>query len=144
MKVFIASDHAGFKLKEEIKKFLEKEKIEFEDVGNFKYKKDDDYPDFIIPCVKKVVKEKGMGIVLGHSGQGEAIAANKVKEIRCCVYYGGDEKIIKLSRQHNAANVLSLGAGFLSKVKAKKVVKIWLKTKFSNQKRHKRRLRKLE
>ena len=144
MKVFIASDHAGFKLKSELIKFFEKEKIEFEDVGNLKYKKDDDYPDFIIPCVKKVIKNKGMGIILGHSGQGEAIAANKVKGARCVVYYGGNEKIIKLSRQHNAANVLSLGAGFVSKVKAKKIVKIWLNCKFSNAKRHKRRLRKLE
>jgi len=144
MKVIISSDHAGFKLKEVLKKFFEKEKIEYEDLGPKKYKKDDDYPDFIIPAAKKVAKEKTMGIVIGFSGQGEAIAANKTKGIRAVVYYGGSEKIIKLSRQHNASNILSLGANFVSAAKAKTVVKLWLRTKFSNSTRHKRRLRKLE
>lgn len=144
MKVIISSDHAGFKLKEALKKFFDKEKIEYEDLGPKKFKKDDDYPDFIKPAAKKVAKNKLMGIVIGYSGQGEAIAANKVKGIRAALYYGGSEKVIKLSRQHNASNILSLGANFVSEAKAKKVVKLWLKTSFSNATRHKRRLRKLE
>tara|TARA_Y100000310_G_C20504472_1_gene725721 strand:+ start:592 stop:1026 length:435 start_codon:yes stop_codon:yes gene_type:complete len=144
MKVIIASDHAGFKLKEALKKFLETEKIECEDFGPKKHKKDDDYPDYIKPAAKKVARNKLMGIVIGFSGQGEAIAANKVKGVRAAVFYGGDEKIVKLSRQHNACNILSLGANFISETKAKKVVKLWLKTPYSNATRHNRRLRKLE
>lgn len=144
MKIILASDHAGFKLKEALKKFFEKEKIEYEDLGPNKFKKDDDYPDYIIPAAKKVAKNKLMGIVIGYSGQGEAIASNKVKGIRAALYYGGNEKIVKLSREHNASNILSLGANFISESKAKKVVKLWLNTKFSNASRHKRRLRKLE
>lgn len=144
MKIILASDHAGFKLKEALKKFFDKEKIGYEDLGPNKFKKNDDYPDYIIPAAKKVAKNKLMGIVIGYSGQGEAIASNKVKGIRAALYYGGNEKIVKLSREHNASNILSLGANFISESKAKKVVKLWLNTKFSNASRHKRRLRKLE
>src|SRR3989344_5714101 len=95
VKIFLASDHAGFKLKEKIKLYFEKKKIEFEDLGASEYKKDDDYPDFIIPAAEKVAKTKNsLGIFLGGSGQGEAIAANRIKGIRSAVYYGGNKKII--------------------------------------------------
>jgi ribose 5-phosphate isomerase B len=144
MKIILSSDHAGFKLKEKIKIFLEKNSIEYEDLGPLKYKKDDDYPDYIIPATKKIVKTKTKGIILGNSGQGEAIAANRIKGARAVVYYGGPLEIIKLSRKHNDSNILSLGTNFISETKAKEVIKLWLKTNFSKDKRHKRRIKKLK
>lgn len=142
--VFLASDHAGFKLKEKIKSHLSKNQIIFQDLGPFKLNKKDDYPDFIIPAAKKVIKIKNsVGIVLGGSGQGEAITANKVKGIRAVVYYGGNKKILTLSKEHNNANVLSLGARFLSEKESVQAVDLWLKTPFSDERRHRRRLQKI-
>lgn len=143
--IFLASDHAGFALKEKIKKYLDKKKILFEDCGAFRFNENDDYPDFIIPCAERVAKTKNsLGIILGGSGQGEAIVANKIKGIRAVVYYGKNKKILKLSKEHNNANVLSLGARFLSEKEVLSAIEIWLKAKFSNAQRHKRRLRKIE
>lgn len=143
--IFLAADHAGFKLKEKIKRYLEKKDYKVKDFGAFQYNKDDDYPDFVFPVAKAVAKNKNTkGIVFGKSGQGEAIVANKVKGIRAVVYYGGSLSIIKLSRQHGNSNVLSLGAGFINEKQAIKAVEIWLKTSFSNASRHKRRLRKIK
>ena len=143
-KIFLASDHAGFKLKNKIKTYLERS-FEVEDCGAFEYDKNDDYPDFVIPCAKKVAQNKNsLGIIFGGSGQGEAIAANKVKGIRAVVFYGGNKKLIQLTKQHNGANILSLGARFLTEKEAIQIVKLWLKTKFSNEERHVRRLRKIE
>lgn len=160
VKIYLGSDHAGFSLKQEIKKYLAKKKISFEDLGDFsednntenkfsvssksKNFKDDDYPDFIIPVARKVAKEKNsLGIVVGGSGQGEAIAANKIKGIRCGLYYGNNIKIVKLMREHNNCNTLSLGARFLSEKEALKAVDIFLKSKFLGGK-HRRRIKKLD
>ena len=144
-KIYTASDHVGFKLKEKLKKYLDNEGYEIKDFGSHKYNKLDDYPDFVIPLAKALSKDKKFkGAILGKSGQGEAITATKVKGIRAVVYYGGNLNIIKLSRQHNDSNVLSLGAGFLSYQEAVKAVDLWLKTPFSNALRHKRRLGKIE
>jgi|TARA_B100001964_G_C14209422_1_gene589759 ribose 5-phosphate isomerase B len=142
-KIILATDHAGFKLKEEIKEFLANKGYEVDDVGAHSLDQEDDYPDFIIPAAKKVAKEQSRGIILGSSGQGEAIAANKVKGIRAALYYGKNMDIVKLSRTHNNANILSLGAKFLSKEEAIKAVETWLETDFSNVERHKRRLKKI-
>ena len=142
--MFLGSDHRGFKLKEKIKKFLDKKKIFYEDLGPGLYNKDDDYPDFVIPAARKVAKNKGsVGIILGYSGQGEAIAANKVKGIRAIVYYGKNYKIVRLGREHNDANVLSLGAGFVKEKEALKAIDKFLKIKFKGG-RHKRRIKKIE
>ena len=144
--VYIASDHAGFELKNKLIEFLFDLGYKVRDIGPYGYNEDDDYPDFVIPCVIEVSKRSDdnvVGIVIGGSGQGEAIAANKVKGIRAVVYYGGDKKIITLSKEHNDANVLSLGARFISTRKAKNVVKLWLETKFEKEDRHVRRLRKI-
>ncbi|MBN2111991.1 RpiB/LacA/LacB family sugar-phosphate isomerase [Candidatus Woesearchaeota archaeon] len=142
--IYLASDHAAFKLKESIKEFLKESKIEFEDIGPNEFDKEDDYPDFIIPCAEKVAQnQENKGIIMGGSGQGEAIAANKVKGIRAAVYYGGSEDIITLSKTHNNANILSLGARFLSAEDAKKAVKLWLDAEFSNEERHLRRICKI-
>ncbi|MBI2650334.1 RpiB/LacA/LacB family sugar-phosphate isomerase [Candidatus Woesearchaeota archaeon] len=143
-KIFLGADHAGFKLKEHIKKHLLKINMEVEDLGARKLDPKDDYPDFIVPVAKKVSKNpSSRGIVFGASGQGEAIAANKIKGIRAALYYGGNIEIVKLSRTHNNANILSLGARFLTKEEAIKAINLWLKTDFSNEPRHIRRIKKI-
>ena len=143
MKLIIGSDHVGFELKEELKAFFDKNKIDYEDIGPRKYDKDDDYPYYSLKVAEKVAKLKCMGIIIGKSGEGEAIVANKVPGIRAVVYYGENKNIIKLSREHNDSNVLSLGAGFLSSKEAIESVKLWLNTKFSDAVRHKRRLKEI-
>lgn len=142
VKIFLASDHAGFKLKEKIKLHLEKNNISYGDFGTYS-SKTVDYPDYIIPAVEEAVKTKSLAIVLGGSGQGEAIVANKVKGTRAVVLYKFDKKIITLSKEHNNANVLSLGARFLSEKDALKTIDLWLKSKFSKETRHIRRLKKI-
>lgn len=146
MKVFIASDHRGYYLKEKIKKWLSRWKYKFEDFGPFSLDPDDDYPDFISRVAAKVSMDplKSRGIILGGSGQGEAILANKYKGVRAAVYYGGVEKIVSLSREHNNANVLSLGASFLNENSAQKAVRKWLEVRFSRNARHTRRIGKIK
>ncbi len=142
--IYIASDHAGFELKKVLIDYLKSKGEEVKDMGPEVYDKLDDYPDFIYPCAKRVGQESGsLGIVIGWSGQGEAFAANKAKGVRAVVYYGGNPEIIKLSKIHNNANVLSLGAGFLSVDEAKAAVDLWLATDFLNEERHVRRIEKI-
>ena len=144
-KVFLASDHAGFELKEHIKKYLQKNGYEVEDQGAYKFDSEDDYPKFMLKAAKKVASNKSsIGIIFGGSGQGEAIVANKVKGIRAAVYNCNNPKIIRLSRTHNDANILSIGARFVAKEHALEAVKLWLKTDFPNEPRHKRRLKQLK
>lgn len=145
MKVFLASDHAGYELKEALVPFLTERGFEVEDLGPLEYKADDDYPDYLLMLGRYVADAKGsMGIGIGGSGQGEAIAVNRVKGARAAVYYGGPEEIVKLSREHNDANVLSLGARFLTQEQAKNAVTLWLNTPFSQEERHIRRIAKLD
>ena len=144
MMVYLASDHAGFHLKEKTKKFLEKSGYSVKDFGAFKYNSEDDYPDFIRKAAQAVSKNpRNRGIIFGGSGQGEAMVANRFKNVRAAVLYKYDKKIITLSRQHNDANVLSLGARFLTETEALAAVKLWLKTEFSGAVRHRRRLAKI-
>ena len=144
-KIFLATDHAGFELKEKIKEYLVKSGYEVHDHGAHSYDKNDDYPDFVIPAAKNVAKNpNSMGIIFGASGQGEAIAANRIKGIRAALYYGGNLEIVELSRTHNNANVLSLGARFLSNEEAVKAVRLWLDTGFSSGERHIRRIKKID
>jgi ribose 5-phosphate isomerase B len=141
--IYIASDHAGFELKKEIIGHLKSMDQEVEDCGPFAFDAQDDYPDFVLPCAQKVAANPGsMGIVLGMSGNGEQIAANKVKGIRAALYYGGHEEIVKLSRQHNNANVLSLGAKFLNLDQVKRAIDLWIETGFEGG-RHQRRIEKI-
>ncbi|OHA13640.1 MAG: ribose-5-phosphate isomerase [Candidatus Tagabacteria bacterium RIFCSPLOWO2_01_FULL_39_11] len=154
MKIYLASDHAGFELKEKLKTFLAGLGYEIKDFGAFQYDAEDDYPDFIIPAAKALSEDVKNGIesraiILGGSGQGEAVVANRFKGVRATVYYGGAEEMIKLSREHNNANCLSLGARFLSEDEAKKAVKLWLETSFPNHdyknwQRHQRRIDKID
>lgn len=141
MKIYIGSDHAGFELKEKINKYLVEQNYQTEDKGAFVLDGNDDYPDFIKLVAEAVSLDKdSFGIVLGGSGQGEQIVANKIDGIRAIEYYGGNLEIIKLGREHNNANVLSLGARFMDKQEAFEAVKIFLETKFSEEARHERRL----
>ena len=144
MRVYIAADHAGFYLKKSLIQYLKIKGYEVEDCGAFEMNEDDDYPDFIIPCAQKVANDSSsVGIVIGGSGQGEAICANKVKGIRAAIYNGGDAKTIgRLAKEHNNANVLSLGARFISPDDAKKAVTAWLDAEFEGG-RHSKRLDKI-
>ena len=146
MKIYIASDHAGFSLKRQLIQYLKIKGIEVEDMGAFEIDEADDYPDFIYPCAKKVINDPGsLGVVVGGSGQGEAIVANKVRGIRAAVFYGpvaGRFDIAKLAKEHNNVNILSLGARFLSPEDAKKAVTAWLDARFEGG-RHERRIEKI-
>lgn len=147
MKVFFATDHAGYHLKNELLHFVGRElHYDVEDLGAKKLDPDDDYPDYISMAARKVAEnpEEYRAVVLGGSGQGEAMIANRYKGVRATVYYGGSYDIISLSREHNNANVLSLGARFVPTDEARKVVKMWLSTPFLKVDRHVRRIRKID
>ena len=144
MKIHLATDHAGLELKEKVKLYLSDLDYEVIDHGAYEYDALDDYPDFIFPCANAVSNDpESKGIILGGSGQGEAMAANRVKGVRAAVFYNGPDKIIKLSRQHNNANILSLGARFMSEEKMYKIIEVWLSTDFDSG-RHQRRIEKLD
>ena len=146
MTIYLGADHRGFKLKEKIKNWLNDWSYQYQDLGAFELDNSDDYPDFISKVAEKVSQDPqhNKGIILGGSGQGEAITANKYPGIRATIFYGGPEKVITLTRQHNDSNILSLGAFFLNEQTAKKAVRLWLKTKFSENKRHQRRINKIK
>ena len=147
MTIYLGADHAGFALKQKTKEFLERAGYTIADMGAYAHNDGDDYPEFIIAAAQAVANDiiKGIdsrGIIFGGSGQGEAMAANRIDGVRAAVFYGGPMDIITLSRQHNDANVLSLGARFVSEAEALAAVKLWLETPFSNEERHKKRIMK--
>ncbi len=155
--IFIASDHAGFELKQELIPFFRDLGYEVKDFGAHKFVEDDDYPDYIAPLAREISENGGIhqGIVIGGSGQGEAIAANRFRHVRAVVFNGISDQhlhdtvdpmtyMIQTARAHNDANVLSIGARFVSVGDAKEAVKVFLNTPFSEDKRHERRLHKLD
>ncbi|PIQ91317.1 MAG: hypothetical protein COV70_04300 [Parcubacteria group bacterium CG11_big_fil_rev_8_21_14_0_20_39_22] len=185
MKIHIASDHAGFKLKETLITFLGELGYEVKDFGAFEYDEHDDYPDFVVPLAKHVAETQinppspkataghstdskqintdwetnehrsgnsEYGIIIGGSGQGEAICANRFSGVRAIVFNGQYEPKdgrevpheIETARQHNDANVLSLGARFLNEDEAKEAVRKFLETPFSGDERHVRRIGKIK
>jgi ribose 5-phosphate isomerase B len=155
MKIYIGADHAGFKLKEKLIEYLISLYYEVADKGAFSFDPNDDYPDFVKNVAEAVASDDGsFGIVIGASGQGEAMCANRVKGVRSALYYGKSGTQIDMSsnpldivgsmRVHNNANVLSLGARFISEDEAKQVVKTFLETKFPGDERHVRRINKLD
>lgn len=145
MKIYIGTDHAGFELKESIIPFLRSQRHEVEDLGAHSFESLDDYPDFIRPVAEAVAQnQNARGIILGGSGQGEAMCANRVKGARAAVYYGGTVDIVVLSREHNDANILAIGARFVEEDEAKEVVRVWLETSFSGEEKHARRIKKLD
>lgn len=141
--IVLATDHAGFELKEHVKKFLSEKGFEIKDFGALEYDALDDYPDFIIPAAKFISEHKLIGIIFGGSGQGEAMAANRIKGIRAAVFYDGPNDIIELSKLHNNANILSIGARFVSKQKSEEIINLWLSTDFEKG-RHQKRIDKLD
>jgi len=161
MKLAVATDHAGFEALQQLKTFLETAGHQVVDFGPQQLDTNDDYPDFIFPAAKAVAQgECEAGIILGGSGQGEAMAANRIRGVRCTVFYGpvvaktavdaegnvSDDpyEILKLSRQHNHANMLSLSGRFLSLDEMKQAITTWLSTPYSDEERHIRRVRKLD
>ncbi len=161
MKIALAYDHTGFQLANEITIFIQKLSHEVINFGPTSYNPADDYPDYIVPAAKAVASGQcHAGIIFGGSGQGEAMAANRIKGVRCIVFYGSikpigkvdiegkishnEYEILELSKQHNLANVLSLADRFLSLDEMKKAIEIWLNTPLGNDERHIRRVNKLD
>ena len=143
MTIHLATDHAGFAHKEALKQYLISEGIDVVDHGADVFNDADDYPDFVVPAALAVsLDPESMGVIFGGSGQGEGMAVNRINGVRAVVYYGGDTSVVVLSREHNASNVLSIGARFVSIEEMLAVVKMWLETPFSNDERHVRRLNK--
>lgn len=143
--IFLASDHRGFELKEKIKSWLAEWGLQYEDCGAMTLDPEDDYPDFVIKAALKVAEEptQNRAIILGATGQGEAITANRVKGVRAAVLYNNSPEIVKLSREHNDANVLSIGASFVCDG-IQDTIKLWLDTPFSGDERHIRRIAKID
>jgi ribose 5-phosphate isomerase B len=156
MKVYFAADHAGFELKNVLLAYVRDELgYEVEDCGAHEYDAADDYPGIIANAARKLAADALRGsdskaVILGGSGQGEAIAANRFRGVRAVVYYGGVTtqtdavgktfNMIVSTREHNDANALSLGARFLTAQEAKSAVREWLQTPFSGDARHSRRI----
>lgn len=161
MRIALSTDHAGYEDLQKLNELLVAAGHVCVNFGPKQFDQADDYPDFIFPAARAVADGScDMGIIYGGSGQGEAIVANRVKGVRCAVYYGpavatkpidatGQEaqdtyEILRLSRQHNNANMLSLGARFLSWSDVQKAVEIWLGTEFLHEARHERRIGKID
>ncbi len=141
MKILLASDHAGFELKNKVLNYLESQGFEVEDFGAHIFDSNDDYPEIILPLAMRLVEnsENVKGIVFGKSGNGEAIICNRLPGVRAIVYHGKNLDIVKLGREHNNANILSIGAGFVEEEEALSAVDLFIKTQFSGDERHSRR-----
>jgi len=161
MKIAITSDHTGYEQLKDLETFIKLLGHEVQNFGPTKLNPDDDYPDFITSAAKAVASsECDKGIILGGSGQGEAMSANRFKGVRCAVFYGPavprkvidaeghtshePYAIVRLSRQHNDANMLSLAARFVALGDMKNVIKLWLDIPFSGEERHARRIKELD
>ncbi len=145
MIIHLATDHAGFEMKEFLKEALIELNYTVVDHGAYEYISDDDYPDYIKLAAAEVAQdpENSRAIVFGGSGQGEAMVANRFPGVRATTYYHFDPKIIKLSREHNNANILSIGARFLTNEEMIESVLFWLEIEFAGG-RHLRRIEKIE
>jgi ribose 5-phosphate isomerase B len=142
MKVFIASDHGGYWLKESLKEVLRSWGHEVEDLGDSEFKPGDDYPDFVLPMAQKVVETyMSMGIAIGKFGNGEAIVANKVKGVRAALCLS--EEMAKMARCDNDANILVLAAKLTNDATAEKILAVFLDTPFPEEERHVRRVKKI-
>jgi len=161
MKIYLATDHAGYDLKEKVKTFLQGLEYDVEDCGVHEMNPDDDYPDFIAKAARKVSEfPTDRAIIFGGSGQGEAMLANKFRYVRTALFYGPEVptstadvtgrvssdpyEMLRLTREHNDANVLSIGARFVTDEEVFTAIKLWLETPFSQSQRHARRLKKIQ
>ncbi len=161
MNIALAADHAGYEQASELKSWLERAGHTIQLFSSPSLQTDDDYPDFMRPAAQAVANRQAeRAILLGGSGLGEAIAANRLNGVRAAVFYGPSVakkivdaagrtshdpyEIVRLSRAHNDANALSIGARFVSLEDMKQVIKLWLETPFSGEERHQRRINKLD
>jgi ribose 5-phosphate isomerase B len=158
MKVHFVADHAGFELKNALLSFVRDELgYEVEDCGAYEFNEADDYPDFISKAARAVsgAPETARAVILGASGQGEAMVANRFPNVRAAVFYGDPPRkqvdatghsldMISSTRAHNDANILCLGARFLTEEAAKEAVQTWLATPFEGDARHMRRIGKID
>lgn len=161
MKIALSTDHAGFEEIHRLQDFLTQQGHQCVNFGPTRFEMTDDYPDFIFPAARAVAnRECEVGILWGGSGQGEAMVANRVKGARCAIYYGpatavrainaegeaaqDNLEILRLSREHNNANMLSLAARFLTQEQIEQAVTVWLGTTFKNVERHERRIQKID
>ena len=151
--IYIGSDHGGFELKEQMKEWLGQWQCQFEDCGAFKLDPEDDYPQFAFAVAQKVSKKDSLledclwekaskGILICRSAGGVIIAANKVKGVRAVAVY--DEKMASHARLHNNANIIGISGDWTNPEEAKKIVKTFLDTQFSNEERHARRLEQIK
>ena len=148
MKVYLATDHAGFELKEQVKDFLVDEGYKIEDCGALSYVDGDGYPSYMASAARGVqadaMHEPSMAVIFGGSGQGEAIVANRFAHVRAIVYAGGDLELVRLGREHNDANVLAIGARFATFDEVREAIKVFIDTPFSHDERHADRLVEIE
>lgn len=161
MKLALSTDHAGFEQLQKLEQFLTQQGHICVNFGPAKFDPTDDYPDFIFPAAQAVASgECEAGIIFGSSGQGEAMVANRLKGVRCGVFYGpaqapgavdadgglpeDDFEILRLNRQHNHANMLSLAGRFMDQSMIEKAVTVWLQTPYSEIERHVRRVHKID
>ena len=143
MRIAIGSDHAGFELKENVKKLLKEKGCKYQDFGAATLDPHDDYPEYGRKVAESVASgEYDRGIVVCGTGMGISIASNKVPGIRAAVCYTTD--MARISRAHNDANVLALGGRLVAKELASDIVAVWLETPFSGEERHVRRIRQIE
>jgi ribose 5-phosphate isomerase B len=158
MKIYLGADHAGFVVKEKVKTFLQEKGYDTQDCGAYSFDHSDDYPDFISKAAAAVSKDPlhAKGIILGGSGQGEAMVANKFKGVRCALFYApripphptdvhghisnDPYEMLKLTRVHNNANMLSLGVRLLTDDEIVKAIELFLTTPFPGDPRHVRRI----
>lgn len=141
--IYIGADHGGYKLKEQLKKFLTKKKLEFVDVGAKKLKAGDDYPDYAKIVGKKVSQNpmQNLGLLICRSGQGVCIVANKFNHVRAALVWNTKEA--EMSRKDDMSNVLCLPSDYISEKEAQSIVDVWLKTPYSSDARHVRRVKKI-
>jgi ribose 5-phosphate isomerase B len=148
MKIYVATDHAGFELKEKVKVYLEEKGHEVYDCGAITLEAGDDYPQYMARAGEYVQKDTmhapSVAVIFGGSGQGEAIVANRFRHVRAIVYAGGNLELIKLGREHNDANVLSIGARFVTEAEACQAIDLFLATSFSHDERHAERIIQIE
>ncbi len=140
--IYLGADHAGWHLKEELKKYLAELGEQYEDLGNQELDPQDDYPDFALLVAEKVVQSGGRGILICGTGLGICLVANKIKGARGAVCWNDFTAL--QSREHNDANILCLGGKVIDLETAKKIVRLWLETEFTGEERHVRRLEKIK
>jgi ribose 5-phosphate isomerase B len=130
--ILLASDHAGFEMKQSLVEYVRGLGYRVEDLGPHEFNQGDNYPELIAPLARRISENPDLysGIVVGGTGQGEAMVCNRFLAVRAAVYYGRDIEIVRLSRAHNDANILSLGARFIEIEHAKDAVSLWLSTSF--------------